>query len=36
MDQELSRKNIRDGLWITLIILLVTALTAVASFIYIA
>ena len=36
MDQDLSRKNIHDGLWITLVILLVTALTVVAAFIYIA
>lgn len=36
MDQNLSRRNVRDGLLMGLIAVLVTALTVVAAFIYIA
>jgi hypothetical protein len=36
MDRNLSRKNIRDGLWITLIIVIMAALTLVAALVYIA
>lgn len=36
MDQDLSRKNIRDGLLVTLIIVIMAALTLVAALVYIA